>query len=156
MGWIRIRMDPELLPGSWSGTRKIQSWIWIRNKSFRIHNTGYDTNWSPLFSAYGYKSAHICRKTLWLVTVGLVVFLFFLLLLVLPQFPIAQLDSPSLPVSLVHWYQNQDKGILAEEPKCLLRVALFWIRIWSFKNRSESKNHLQIAFSLIVNIFLLT
>ena len=38
MAWIRIRMDPELLPGS--GTRKIQSWIWIRNKSFRIHNTG--------------------------------------------------------------------------------------------------------------------
>ena len=36
MGWIRIRIDPELLPGS--GTRKIQSWI--RNKSFRIHNTG--------------------------------------------------------------------------------------------------------------------
>ena len=32
-------MDPELLPGSGSGTRKIQSWI--RNKSFRIHNTAY-------------------------------------------------------------------------------------------------------------------
>ena len=32
MGWIRIRMDTELLP--WSGTRKIQSWI-------RIHNTVY-------------------------------------------------------------------------------------------------------------------
>ena len=32
MGWIRIRMDPELLPGSGSGsgTRKIQSWIRIR------------------------------------------------------------------------------------------------------------------------------
>ena len=28
-------MDPELLPGSGSGNRKIQSWI--RNKSFRIH-----------------------------------------------------------------------------------------------------------------------
>ena len=39
MGWIRIRMDPELLPGSGSGTQKIESWI--RNKSFRIHNTGY-------------------------------------------------------------------------------------------------------------------
>ena len=25
MDWIRIRIDPELLPGS--GTRKIQSWI---------------------------------------------------------------------------------------------------------------------------------
>ena len=37
MLWIRIRMDPEILPGS--GTRKIQSWIRIRNKSFRIHNT---------------------------------------------------------------------------------------------------------------------
>ena len=37
IGWIRIRMDPELLPGSGSGTRKIQSWIRIRNKSFRIH-----------------------------------------------------------------------------------------------------------------------
>ena len=35
MGWIRIHMDPELLPGS--GTLKIQSWIRIRNKSFRIH-----------------------------------------------------------------------------------------------------------------------
>ena len=34
---IRIRMDPEIFPGS--GTRKIQSWIRIRNKSFRIHNT---------------------------------------------------------------------------------------------------------------------
>ena len=32
MGWIRICMDPELLPRSGSGTRKIQSWI-------RIHNT---------------------------------------------------------------------------------------------------------------------
>ena len=42
MGWqrIRIRMDPELLPGSGSGTRKIQSLIRIRDKSFRIHNTG--------------------------------------------------------------------------------------------------------------------
>ena len=40
IGWIRIRMDPELLPGSGSGTRKIQSWIRIRNKSFRIRNTG--------------------------------------------------------------------------------------------------------------------
>ena len=29
-------MDPELLPGS--GTRKIQSWIRIRNKSCRIRN----------------------------------------------------------------------------------------------------------------------
>ena len=37
IGWIQIRIDPELLPGS--GTRKIQSWIRIRNKSFRIHNT---------------------------------------------------------------------------------------------------------------------
>ena len=36
MAWIRISMDPELLPGSGSGTRKIR----IRNKSFRIHNTG--------------------------------------------------------------------------------------------------------------------
>ena len=33
------RLDPELLPGSGSGTRKIQSWIRIQNKSFRIHNT---------------------------------------------------------------------------------------------------------------------
>ena len=41
MGWIRIRMDPELLPGSGSRTRKIPSWIWIRNKSFRIHNTDF-------------------------------------------------------------------------------------------------------------------
>ena len=40
MGWIRIRMDPELLPGS--GTRKIQSWIRILNKSFRIHNTAHN------------------------------------------------------------------------------------------------------------------
>ena len=32
-------MDPEILPGFGSGTRKIQSWIQNRNKSFRIHNT---------------------------------------------------------------------------------------------------------------------
>ena len=37
MGWIRIRMDPELLHGS--GTRKLKSWIRIRNTSFQIHNT---------------------------------------------------------------------------------------------------------------------
>ena len=36
MGWIRIRMDPELLPWSGSGIWKIQSRI--RNKSFRIRN----------------------------------------------------------------------------------------------------------------------
>ena len=36
VAWIRIRMDPELLSGSW--TRKIQSWI--RNKPFLILNTG--------------------------------------------------------------------------------------------------------------------
>ena len=36
---IRMRMDPELLLGSGSGI-KIQSWIRIRNKSFRIRNTG--------------------------------------------------------------------------------------------------------------------
>ena len=35
MGWIWIRMDQELLLRS--GTQKIQTWI--RNKSFRIHNT---------------------------------------------------------------------------------------------------------------------
>ena len=46
MGWIRIRMDPELLPGSGSGTRKIQSWIWIRNKSFRIHNNNKNSHYS--------------------------------------------------------------------------------------------------------------
>ena len=40
IGWIRIRMDPELLPESGSGTWKIESWIQIRNKSLRIHNTG--------------------------------------------------------------------------------------------------------------------
>ena len=39
IGWIRICMDPELLPGS--GTRKIQSWIRIRYKSFRIRNTDF-------------------------------------------------------------------------------------------------------------------
>ena len=39
MGWIRIRMDPEILPGSGSGTWKIQSWIRIWNNQFRIHNT---------------------------------------------------------------------------------------------------------------------
>ena len=33
-------MDPKLFPGSGSGTRTIQSWIQIRNISFRIHNTG--------------------------------------------------------------------------------------------------------------------
>ena len=43
MGWIRMCMDPELLPGSRSGSRtwKVQSWIWIWNKSFRIHKTGF-------------------------------------------------------------------------------------------------------------------
>ena len=41
MGWIQIRMDTELLPGS--GTRKIQSWIRTRNKSFWIRNTATDT-----------------------------------------------------------------------------------------------------------------
>ena len=40
--WIRIRMDPELMPGSRSGTGKIQSWIRIRNKSFQIHNTCFE------------------------------------------------------------------------------------------------------------------
>ena len=41
IGWIRIRIriDPELLPGS--RTRKIQSWILILNKSSRICNTVY-------------------------------------------------------------------------------------------------------------------
>ena len=39
MDWIRIRMDLELLPGSGSATRKIQSWIRIRNDLFRIRNT---------------------------------------------------------------------------------------------------------------------
>ena len=42
MGWIRIRMDPELLPGSGSGTQKIQSWIRISNESFWIHNTAFN------------------------------------------------------------------------------------------------------------------
>ena len=37
MGWIRIRMNPELLTGS--EAQKIQSWIRIQNKSFRIHNS---------------------------------------------------------------------------------------------------------------------
>ena len=41
-GWIRIRMDRKLLPGS--GTRKIQSWIRVRNKSFRIHNNAGNNN----------------------------------------------------------------------------------------------------------------
>ena len=43
MGWIRIRMDPELWPGS--RFRKIQTWI--RNKSFRIHNTDGYSNLYP-------------------------------------------------------------------------------------------------------------
>ena len=34
-------MDPELLRGSGPELWKIQSWIRIRNKSFRIHNTVY-------------------------------------------------------------------------------------------------------------------
>ena len=44
IGWIliRIRMNPELLPRSGSGTRKIQSWIRIRNKSFWIHTTAFN------------------------------------------------------------------------------------------------------------------
>ena len=39
MYYVGSVVDPELLPGSGSGTRKIQSWIRIRNKSFRIHIT---------------------------------------------------------------------------------------------------------------------
>ena len=38
IGWIRIRMDPD--PHG-SRTKKIQSWIQIRNKPIRIHNTAY-------------------------------------------------------------------------------------------------------------------
>ena len=34
-------MDPKLLFGS--GTRKLQSWIRMRNKSLRIRNTGFIT-----------------------------------------------------------------------------------------------------------------
>ena len=48
MGWIRIRMDPDPELGklrAGSGTRKIQSWIRIRNKSFRIQNTA-DNEWN--------------------------------------------------------------------------------------------------------------
>ena len=48
IGWIRIRMDPVLLPGSGSGTRKVQSWI--RNKQFRIHNT------ADMLACYGIQS----------------------------------------------------------------------------------------------------
>ena len=60
MGWIliRIRMDPELLPGS--GTQKIQSWIRIRNKSFRIHNTGYKLK--VKWTAHEFKEA-VLKKT---------------------------------------------------------------------------------------------
>ena len=45
MGWIRIRMDPELLPGS--GFWKIQSWIRIQNKSFRIRDIAKKYRYSP-------------------------------------------------------------------------------------------------------------
>ena len=55
IGWIRIGMDPELLPGS--GTRKIQSWI--RNKSFRIHNT--DKNWLT-FALIRWQSSRAGRR----------------------------------------------------------------------------------------------
>ena len=48
-------MDPELLPGS--GTRKIQSWI--RNKSFRIHNTGFKWQYKAVAEAI----AEIMDKT---------------------------------------------------------------------------------------------
>ena len=53
IGWIRIRMDPELLPGYGSGSRKIQSWIRIRirNKSFQIHNTSHN---QPLWPSIMY------------------------------------------------------------------------------------------------------
>ena len=59
MDWIRIRMDPELLHGS--GTRKIQSWIRIRNKSFQIHNTAliylprYSLHFNPGFESVQFK-----------------------------------------------------------------------------------------------------
>ena len=53
MAWIR--MDPELLPGS--GTRKIQGWIRIRNKSFRIHNTASPTkDLGTIFSTIAQKN----------------------------------------------------------------------------------------------------
>ena len=78
IGWIRIR-DPELLPGSGSGTRIIQIWIRIRNKSFRIHNTALSNVaepsycWlTPIFLIPGaenfslgmYKWAGCCRPSL--------------------------------------------------------------------------------------------
>ena len=55
MAWIRIHMDPELLPGSGSRTLKIQSWIRIRirNKSFRIHNTAFVYSLFEIFEYTG-------------------------------------------------------------------------------------------------------
>ena len=44
MGWIWILKDPELLIGSGSETWKIQNWIRIWSKSFRIRNTGFITS----------------------------------------------------------------------------------------------------------------
>ena len=59
MGWILICMDPDpdVLPGSGSRTRKIQSWIRIWNKSFRIgiHNTGsYTVHHIILFASLSF------------------------------------------------------------------------------------------------------
>ena len=48
-------MDPELLPGSGSGTRKIQSWIRIRNKSIWIHNTALNNKIWTVIEFYNLK-----------------------------------------------------------------------------------------------------
>ena len=64
MAWIRIRMDPELLPGS--ETRKIQSWIW--NKSLWIQQLYRLPSW--IQDPYGHfrildPDKNLCRpKTL--------------------------------------------------------------------------------------------
>ena len=58
-------MEPELLPGS--GTRKIQSWI--RNKSLRIRNTGFEDD----FYLHWYRiTVRYCNRT---VLIGTVYFL---------------------------------------------------------------------------------
>ena len=50
------------MPGSGSGTRKIQSWIRIRNKSVLICNTGYYGFYYAEFLFYNFRFPHLNRQ----------------------------------------------------------------------------------------------
>ena len=67
MGWIRIRMDPKLLPGSGSGTKKFQSWIRNRiiSQITRIKNGksfSSSTKWSVCRSEVQPRRFVCCRE----------------------------------------------------------------------------------------------